>query len=318
MANTSIKEGSKARSFGPVAALMVQGDDGKYLPWVPESERQLGTKSVNKNGIYQAKKDGVYGWRSVSVNVPTDQGVTGTDPTTGQQVAVGVGPTGELTETVVPVEIRVITPPSKTTYQNGDVIDYSGIVVHAFDAKGNDLGAVPFNELVFPTTTVGVDINDTWTDDAGLNAKAIYITPHYWEDGYGEHVVYVHTPALGSHMGYPATYGNYDTPATVLITRYENGNYGLCIGPGSVPMYLFTYSNGVWRLWGSSSASAQNDRFSRISFGDVLSNFPVSTVDPTGVDPSKLHGEHSIPVLWARTGDREILETHFEIVVNGN
>ena len=70
-ANTSILEGGNARSFGPVTCLMVQGDDGKYYPWYPEADRQLESLSVDKNGIYQASKYGVYGWRSVNAYVPS-------------------------------------------------------------------------------------------------------------------------------------------------------------------------------------------------------------------------------------------------------
>jgi len=181
--NTSIKEGGKGRAFGPVAALMVQGDDGKYLPWVPESERQLDTLSVSKNGVYQAKKDGVYGWRSVSVNVPTDQGVTGKDPTTGQQVAVGVDPiTGELTETVVPVEIRVETPPTFTgPYGDRAYIDFSGLTIAAYGEDGNKMQDVPFNELIFPVTAT--DINQAQPgegerDVTGTDLNApVYLKP---------------------------------------------------------------------------------------------------------------------------------------------
>jgi len=156
-ANTSIKEGGKGRTFGPINALMVQGNDGKYYPWYPESERQLDTLSVTENGVYEASKLGVYGWRSVSVNVPTDRGVTGKDPVTGQDVYVHPDPeTGELVETIVPTEIRVIEPPINPygTYMDGQTITKDGMVVKAYSGE-SDLGVVPIEEITInPTTAV--------------------------------------------------------------------------------------------------------------------------------------------------------------------
>ncbi len=141
--NTSIREGGQGRAFGPVRALLVQGDGGKYYLWVPESDRQLGTKSIDKNGIYQAASDGVYGWSSVTVNVPTDSSVVGRDPDTGEEVIVKPDPeTGDITKTVLPVEIRVVTPPDKTTYENGETIDKLGMVVKAYTATGAEWGVV--------------------------------------------------------------------------------------------------------------------------------------------------------------------------------
>ncbi len=311
-ANTSIKEGGKARSFGPVKALMVQGDDGNYLPWVPESERQLDTKSANKNGVYQAKKNGVYGWRSVSVNVPTDQGVTGKDPETGQQVAVGVDPTtGELTETVVPVEIRVTTVPTKTEYTDGEIINYSGLVVHAYDANGADMGEVPFNELVLPVTIADVVFSE-WTDGGDIHAEAIYYTPAPSIQG----ISYVSKP-LGTRNGLPAAYGSEQTPAHWLMTRFNGENYGYVItGDGSTNGYVQEQTEDGLK-WGLFAGSTQihASTFAWIPLGDVMTSLPSSSVDPTTIDPSTLHAAQLLPVQWSRPGDGAVLETSFEINV---
>lgn len=155
--NTSIKEGGTPFPFGPVKALLVEGSDGKYYPWVPESERQLGYKSIDKNGIYRASDDGVYGWSSVSVSVKGTS-VTGRDPETGQDVTVTTDPeTGELVETVVPTEIRVIEPPTNPygIYVDGQTITKDGMVVKAYDANGNEMMNVPVGEITInPTQAV--------------------------------------------------------------------------------------------------------------------------------------------------------------------
>lgn len=152
--NIIIKEGGKGYPFGPVNCLMVEGSNGKFYPWYPEADRQLDSLSVNKNGIYRASDRGVYGWNRVSVNVSQSDRVTGKDPQTGQEVTVTSDPqTGELVETVVPVEIRIITPPTFIgPYGDGAYIDFSGLTVAAYDANGDKMQDVPFGELIFPVT----------------------------------------------------------------------------------------------------------------------------------------------------------------------
>ena len=154
-ANTFITEGGKPRPFGPVKALMVQGEDGKYYPWYPEEDRALDSLSVEKNGIYRASDRGVYGWNRVYVNVPTNEGVTGRDPDTGEEVYVHPDPEGELVKDVLAVEIRVTTPPTKTEYIDGEIIITDGMVVKAYDALGNEMYIVPIGEITLnPKTAI--------------------------------------------------------------------------------------------------------------------------------------------------------------------
>lgn len=65
---------------------------------------------------------------------------------------------------------------------------------------------------------------------------------------------------------------------------------------------------------GGSAAWAGNNVFAMVSWEQELTNIPVSTVNPTAVDPSTLYsiGE-AIPVQWHRPGDGELLETSFNI-----
>lgn len=153
-ANTTIQEGGKDYPFGPVKCLMVEGDNGEFYPWYPEADRALDSLSVDKNGIYRASERGVYGWNRVSVNVAQADRVTGRDPDTGEEKTVTVDPeTGELVETVVPVEIRIETPPTFTgPYGDGAYIDFTGLTVAAYGANGDKMLDVPFNELIFPVT----------------------------------------------------------------------------------------------------------------------------------------------------------------------
>lgn len=320
--NASIKEGGQSRSFTPVKLLMVRGEDGNFYPWFPESDRRLETLNANKNGTYKASDHGVYGWSTVFVNVAESDHITGKDPETGEEKTVTVDPeTGELVETVVPVEIRITTLPTKTEYTHGEAIDYSGIVVHAYSATGQDMGAVPFNELVFPETTADVQKTDEWTDGQGLNAMMLYYTPHPNVIGDTEGIVYC-SKVIGTYNGNQAAYGG-TGPATILVTRYFTQNYAMSVA-GSKEANLYANipddGSGMFYGWigqGGSSQTLEENRFKRIDFGEYLTDIPVSTVAPTTVDPANLHATQSIPVQWQRPGDGAILETSFDITVTG-
>ena len=317
--------------------IQTQAIGGGSVTWVPEADTRCVALKVTENGSKSASDEGVYGWDYVAVSIPGSS-VTGIDPATGQETTVTVNPeTGDIVKTVVPVEIRVTTPPTKTDYTEGETIDYSGIVVHAYSSTGQDMGAVPFNELVFPVTTA--QGGDEWSDGHGLNAMMLYYTPHWsiteWLQIYpgriDEEQVYVNGDAVGSTTyegsSFPATYGSHSEPGTMLATRYNGENYFASIS-GSRELNLFALFEGYttqsgqrkltgWQGVGGSSTTAGVGRFTKGSWSEELTNLPQSTVNPTTVDPTNLHATQSLPVQWPRTGDGAILETSFTINVTG-
>lgn len=343
-ANTSIKEGGAPRGFGPVAGLLVQGDDGKYFLWVPEIERQLDTLSVDKNGIYQAKKLGVYGWRSVSVNVPTSGSVTGKDPETGQEVTVTTDPdTGEIVKTVVPVEIKVITPPTNPygVYVDGQTISTDGMVVKAYDAEGNEMMTVPLGQITINPTVAVFDastdlgiIGEASIDDpayAGFNLPIPFsgklgssgelrpgVQSEYSEAGpYG--VIYTTDPNGKSGVvtwyslkpttvHYKDTVIDYNqTPPKVLVNSE---------GDREVNVLDYTKKNHTPFYWGQGSHGP-------------LDSIPAPHIGTAGLDRTKIGtilfdgtrteqpagSPQTITVSWPRTGDGAILETTFDILV---
>jgi len=341
-ANTSISEGGKGYPFGPVKCLMVEGDNGEFCPWYSEADRALDSLSVTQNGIYRASDRGVYGWNRVSVNVQADS-VTGRDPETGEEKTVTVNPqTGELVEAVVPTEIRVTTLPTKTDYTNGETIDYSGIIVHAYSSTGQDMGEAPFNELVFPVTTA--QIGDRWSDGQGLNAMKIEYNPHLsirertdTGEKIDERLVYVHGSALGTTayegVRRPASFGApYNIPnasGTLFVTRYNGSSYFSKIsGEGRVEVYVFldgfvsrsSLYDIKWTGWFISDLTeyeAVEGEFTRGPYETYLTDILESTVNPKRVDPSSLHAVQNLPVRWPRPGVGAILETSFDINVTG-
>lgn len=315
--------GSVAPFDASLDKIRTPGIGAGSVTWVPDKDTRCTSLRVTANGTYNAAQRGDYGYDYVTVSVPGTS-VTGRDPDTGEEVEVKVDPeTGDIVKTVLPVEIRVTTPPTKTTYTDGETIDYSGIVVHAYSATGTDMGEVPFSELVFPVTIADAQQTDEWTDGAGLNAMMIAYTSKWYIDGLGrEKIVYVGQVLGTNSRNEPSAYGSDYAPATMLMTRYNGINYGALV-TGDDKTYMFSYGEDTdgdgkaygWRLSGGSSVHPTKNAFTRLGFEDTLTNLPNSTVDPTTIDPTNLHVTQSLPVQWNRTGDGAVLETTFDIQV---
>jgi len=89
---------------------------------------------------------------------PDDQDVSmvGTDGD-GNESVVDYNPeTGETSQELCPASMKILQEPTNTQYTHGQAIDYSGIVVQAFDANGRRLtgrfypdGNIPLNRLKF-------------------------------------------------------------------------------------------------------------------------------------------------------------------------
>lgn len=308
-ANISITEGGKARPFGPVVALMVQGEDGKYYPWFPESDRALGTLSVDKNGIYRASDKGVYGWSSVSVNVPQNEGVTGKDPDTGEDVYVYPDPeTGELVTDVLPVEIRVIEPPTNPygTYVDGQTITKDGMVVKAYLESGAEYGTVPNSEITINPTVAIYDESTDRSEYTGDGIDAIRIQSSVTPiDPTAVNPVY---ELLGVPDGRSNTPG-LDFYATTYGTKsYVASNNGFSAS--------VTIKNSVSRIVHSGNGRFALSVDTQFWKGAV----PESSTDPTNrsiddLEPAGTGSPQTITVSWPRPGDGAVLETTFDILV---
>lgn len=147
--NIIIQEGGVGKQL-TVDKLKTNLVGGGTCLWVPEDEHNLGTKYITENGTYNASDDGYYGYSQVSVSgIGTATGKDGD----GDQAQTTVDPeTGDLVTKKLIESIAVVTPPTVTTYQDGAIIDFSGISVHGYSTTGADLGEIPMNELVFPET----------------------------------------------------------------------------------------------------------------------------------------------------------------------
>jgi hypothetical protein len=334
-ANTNISEGGKARPFGPVKALMVEGDNGKFYSWYPESEKALGTLSVDKNGVYRASDKGVYGWSSVYVNVATSDSVTGRDPDTGEEVVVRPDPeTGEITETVVPVEIRVITPPTNPygVYVDGQTITKDGMVVKAYGANGDEMLTVPVGEITLNPTQAHYDES---TDTRGNGTATSEL-----DTGMVQPIAYSGSAGLNQTTEtriFTATYSG-------TIAAYPSStNIGLLFASSTETVGTVTTTSINIKTEETSTNTEDiratgnytyNGKTVYYAYQTLIENEtqsithgPINTINraPGGADAWTMiygtieeepAGSHQqITVSWPRPGDGAILETTFDILV---
>ena len=131
----SIEEGGKKYRL---TAEQIETDTATgTVKWVPE--KTYSEKNISENGEFYASRDGAAGYRIVNVNITSGGGGGGGDTDSP------------------PEQIRVVTPPDRTTYDTGDTIDYTGMVVKAFKADGSvwsnsnyPNGVIPNEELIKP------------------------------------------------------------------------------------------------------------------------------------------------------------------------
>lgn len=151
-----IKEGGVDRSQNQIEKLKTNMQGGGVCYWVPETERQTDDKRITENGTYTAEEEGLYGYDEIVVSVPNTGNMSGKGAD-GNDYSVTVDDNGYIVETKIPSAIQITTPPPRVSYNDGETIDYSGIVVTLYDGNGNVFtdsrytdGTVPFSELVFP------------------------------------------------------------------------------------------------------------------------------------------------------------------------
>lgn len=286
--------------------------------WVPEDEVRLGTKSVSENGTYVASNDGYYGYSQFSVSgVGT---ATGRDPVTGQEKMVTVDPeTGDLVETVLPVEIRVTSPPTKTEYQSGETINISGMVVKAYGANGDEMQVVPLNQIsINPTvapsasgdTIVSYDasrLQDSYVENPLTFVKSL---KYEYRSGSQPYPVYTVTASSGYFMTVPTGY---------YFVSDQNA-YIQTIGTDDTQRTKFVDAN-------ASNIDGQTVTFAFSAITSPNMNV-MSPTYPSSVGNHVLRDMYrllymgygtmenaEITVSWPRPGDGKLLETTFGINV---
>ena len=313
------------------------------VTWVPDADTRCTTLHVTANGTYNAAQRGDYGYDYVTVSVPGSS-VTGRDPDTGEEVVVSTDPdTGEIIETVVPVEIRVIEPPTNPygIYVDGQTIGKDGMVVKAYSANGDEMQVVPNGEITLnPTQAVYDSSQDvgrhgtaTVEDTSGLSADTIAALPI----PYGSQVIgssQNYETGMPGGMGDAITQLSSSSPVYSFAYKNDTDNVGVFMCSLQPFSGVATTHNpggtqGYNRPFSSNPATINNKTVyvDQVLGSDKwsLSTPPITSADiPKEIAYVILYGDRdetpagspqTITVSWPRPGDGAILETTFDILV---
>lgn len=338
--NITIKEGGTAKqlTIDKIKTNLVSG--GSCL-WVPDDEVQLTTKTITKNGTYNASDDGYYGYEQVVVSGVGS--VSGTDPTTGEDVVVTADPeTGEIVEETVPHSISVVTPPYNPygTYMDGQAIDISaqsGFEVKALLASGAaydrpeyPLGHIPNDELsILPTNA---DFSQTTGDRI----------VEYSEFGQGPWPQPLNS-TIGAIEKYDAITGNlklvFEMDGSGYLLLLDQSGSTIELGCSDSPGRKIRHGIRTGTGMNYSNWYTLNNTYTyenkTVYYGNLIngnhydSSIPGYNENVEGSDldtakaawacvygtVSKRANTQEIKVLWPRPLDGKVLETTFEIIV---
>ena len=345
MNNISIEEGGIARILGSVKKLKTALQGGGNCLWIPDSSASMTTKNITRNGEYNAADEGYYGYSQVIVNVTSSDYIIGKGPD-GEEQIVRVDEEGDIVEDTLAKSIAVVTYPTKMEYQDGESIDLTGIVVHAYDSQGADMGAIPRSQLSFTPSSASYGEGQTsyiismpLVEAMGSVGVLQYRKYSFWTpvnismvyDGVWGALTPPEDQSQNPTPKYPIFRQSNQAHEDVIIylTQYNGGLYAASDPPftahvQSIEIDFPNGSKGYGYPIGSTftKISSNINPFPSDDYDIYLSQFaPRSAVDPTGIgldEMSEISGKRqAITIRWARTGDGAILETNINIFVSG-
>jgi hypothetical protein len=255
-----------------------------------------------------------------------DTKISGIDPVTGNEMEVGLDEDGYLTESTLPSSIKIVIPPDKHQYVDGQPILFRGMVVKGYTADGElwtDVshpdGVIPHSELTFPITTA---INESkgwdgeYTDGNGLNLRRMTFGDEKWGNFYLGPVVGVvkNMPGWGSER---PMYIGASAQSVAYFTMYNNSLYYYGIDSAAEFAHVAPDDNPFNTDYGYIAGFSKN-KWSSVGYRyyDGEQGWaPESTVNPTESSLDNLHpAGQTIPVQYIRS-DGEVLEDSFTIEV---
>ena len=307
-----IAEGGKVYAMGGAQRVEVAKSVGGTLTLVPVVSAELDDLSVTQNGTYRAANSGLYAYDSVDVDISG---------------GIGIEP---------PDSIRITTLPVKLIYDEGETINFTGMVVKAY--KNGEIwtgdgeypgGVIPFGELTLPKTTVEAIKN---AGEATINYSGLsllLLCGNTYGRPWGYDVMkssYVVGTVTDGGRTYDVTTGVYGTEVRFyFLTKYwdiddpDPENW-------TTTLYLMQADGGrpISSLRGESFVSYDigftgrtGTEFVTRDITDEESRWsavPYSREDPVSVDFTV--DDMIVPVQWKRPIDGNMLEDDFKITVN--
>lgn len=327
--NITIQEGGKEYQFS-VASLQTDVDGVGTCLWVPPGGGNVKRKHITKNGIYVAGDEGYYAYSVVTVNVDRNKGVTGRSTTDGKEHHISVNPeTGELEDTVVPTEIRVVVRPDYVgPYGDNAYISFDGMVVKAYNADGSIWtseqypdGVIPLSQLTLPVFVTKYDPNAPHQPSTANSSLGTGV-PKPIPFASVSNCVYIEVEKPEREMSRVDFASPYEVLSAwkagegsdaLVITRasktggrlsytyngktayYTSTSYGL--GNGTHPAKILELTPDAGNGRNIQSWSARDIAWT-ILYGDITPG-----------------GNMAVPVYWKRPGDGFVLESSFYVEV---
>ena len=305
--------------------------------WVQEDDTKAVSLKVTANGTYAAASAGKYGYDYVTVSVKGGS-ATGTGPDGNEHTVYPDPETGKLIDEVIPSSIVVTTPPTVTTYQDGDTIDFTGIVVTAYKADGtvwsdadHPNGVIPVSELSFNPTRAEYDAESAVIN---LDGDGIHMLGYIGAAQYRNNVWRVVYKGLWGLPYVPSVGDEYpDIVYPLVAATTSDAEIKLYLTVYNGDIYVATSKNinvvGIFPDEHTAGAISASTHIRKRTFSgqgaelvyDVLESMAeISTVDPEGVlysslTETDLHSVQTITVSWPRPGDGAVLEASFPIYV---
>lgn len=152
--NIFVQTDGVKHNYNGVKSIRTKNMDGGTTKWMPNEDTPLRTKNISKNGTYKAKNDNVYAYDKVVVKVTGK--ATGKKQDGNIYVVKPKGVDQELVETLVPSSINITTNPTKTSYNDGETIDVTGMVVKAYKGDGGLWTATGYSGGVIPNSELNI------------------------------------------------------------------------------------------------------------------------------------------------------------------
>jgi hypothetical protein len=266
--------------------------------------------------------------KDLKTKKPKKEKITGIDPVSGNEMAVGLDNFGHLTEQILPTSIAVIRQPSKLKYIEGETILFDGIAVQAYKADGSVWedenhanGIIPRSELQFPEQIArwnGGIIDYNGEKISYSSTFGIYIqfgrTNEEWEKNiYGHASCYGEKPIYGFML---STTGR-DGYGIAMSLAPFSGSYSIYDGATRQISVSAIEVDGVIVYYGAITYNFNPPPVEGYRY--VFSPQPVKmTVEQAA--RAIIHGEDkesemAVPVEWSRIGDGQVLSSSFTITV---
>lgn len=149
--NLVIQQSGEPQTLETISIVNTKKYGGSSVDWVEEDSVDTDKKQITQNGTYKASDDNLYGYDKVIVKVPKKgKKKTGKKPQSSgdpNDYSVTADDEGNLVYKKLPTSINIITPPSKLSYNDGELIKKDGMIVKAYYADGGLWGNVPNGEI---------------------------------------------------------------------------------------------------------------------------------------------------------------------------